>query len=358
MGARLLMSLIGLAATLQLATSAQVVGAGPSGTTLFVSTLGADTNPGTSDRPLRTIKRAAALANPGTTVSVAPGTYAEPVVSWVNGTASARVRFVSETAWAARISTSGAYRAWMNWADYVDIEGFDISAPDAHLGIQNNGSHVRTLHNHVHDVATHVDDNGCDSNGGAGINDGNYDATDNEMNGNVVHDIGNYRNPAVPTSCWSVHGLYQSTPNSRVLNNIAYRNEAFGIHLWHAATGNTVSGNLSFNNGVGGMTVGAGDSPGGVTADQYIISNNIVLDNPLFGIRAAGSLGPSNRYLNNLIYRNGSTYTQVSGGISGTITADPRMVNYHKDGFAAGGNYHLQAGSPALDAAPRSAHRF
>jgi Protein of unknown function (DUF1565)/Right handed beta helix region len=321
--------------------------------TLYVAASGSDSNTGTADQPLRTISRAAALATAGTSVSVAAGTYPEAVETSASGTASARIRFVSATRWGAQIRPRGAYRAWMNRGDFVDIVGFDVSAPDGHLGIQNEGSHVQTLQNHVHDVALHVDDAGCDANGGSGINDANYGATDNEMNGNVVHDIGNFLNPAVPTSCWGIHGLYQSTPGSRVLHNIVYRNEAFGITLWHAATGNVVSGNLSFNNGVGGIGVGAGDAPGGVTGDHYVVSNNIVVDNPMFGIRASGSLGPSSLYLNNLLYHNGAAFTQVEGVIAGTVTADPQFVNYQRDGLAAGGDYHLRSSSPAIHAVTR-----
>jgi hypothetical protein len=317
---------------------------------LYVSPDGSDSNPGTVARPLKTISRAARVAGPGMTVQVAPGSYSDPVVTTVNGTPTARIRFVSSTRGGAVIKTSGAYRAWMNRGDYVDIVGFDISAPDAHLGIQNEGSHVKTQQNHIHDIASHINDAGCDSNGGAGIVDSNYSATDNEISSNLVHDIGNYLNPIVPSSCWTIQGIYQSTPNSRVLNNIVYHGEAFGIHLWHAATGNVVANNLSFNNGVGGIQVGAGDSPGGVTADNYVVANNIVLDNPKFGIRASGSLGTRNQYLNNLLLRNGSTFTGVSAGTAGTLTSDPKFVNYQKNGVAAGGNYHLQVGSPAINA--------
>ncbi|MGO4478616.1 DUF1565 domain-containing protein, partial [Massilia sp. 2TAF26] len=63
---------------------------------LYVSTSGRDTNAGTSSTaPLRTIQRASNLALPGDTVHVAPGTYSETITSSVNGTASARIRFVS-----------------------------------------------------------------------------------------------------------------------------------------------------------------------------------------------------------------------------------------------------------------------
>ena len=343
--------------TLAVLTAVAVVGPAPgappasaAGTTLYVAPDGSDANPGTATRPLRTISQAASLATPGTTVNVAAGDYRDHVVTDVSGTATAHVRFVSTTGWGARIRTSGAEQAWLNLGNYVDIVGFDISAPDARMGIQNEASHVLTERNHVHDVAARLNAAGCNHNGGAGIVNANPAMGDNEISANVVHDIGNSTDARVSASCWTVHGIYDAAPRGKVFNNIAYRNEAFGIHLWHAATGNVVSNNLSFSNGLGGIQVGAGDAPGGVTADNYVISNNIVLDNPQFGIHASGSLGSHNRYLNNLLARNGSAYAGVSEGISGTLTADPQFVNYQRNGFAAGGNYHLQAGSPAIGA--------
>src|SRR4051794_25952429 len=42
---------------------------------LYVSTAGSDTNNGTENSPLRTIRAASQLAQPGTTVHVASGTY-------------------------------------------------------------------------------------------------------------------------------------------------------------------------------------------------------------------------------------------------------------------------------------------
>jgi parallel beta-helix repeat protein len=326
----------------------------PASATLYVSPGGSNTGPGTVDHPFRTMSEAARVASPGTNVRVAPGTYTDPVVTRASGNSTARVRFVSSTRWGARIRVNGGDRAWLNDADYVDIEGFDISAPDARSGLDNEGSHVRIEHNHVHHVANRLTAAGCDHDGGAGIVNGNSAAGYNEISANLVHDIGDYTNPRVPGSCWTVQGIYDAAPRGTVLNNIAYRNEAFGIHLWHAASGNVVANNLSFNNGVGGIQVGAGDSPGGITADDYVVANNLVLDNPLFGIRAAGVLGLNNRYLNNLLYRNGSTYTGIGHGISGTLEVDPQFVNYQVDGFDAGGDFHLRSTSPVIGAGHRT----
>ena len=59
------------------------------GNTRYVSPTGNDANPGTQDLPLRTIQQAANLVNPGETILIRAGTYAENVVIKKSGTATA-----------------------------------------------------------------------------------------------------------------------------------------------------------------------------------------------------------------------------------------------------------------------------
>src|SRR5262249_60114762 len=65
-----------------------------SGERLHVSMSGSDVDEGTADAPLRTIQRAADLAQPGTTAPVAPRVYVETIHSYIHGTVHAPVRFV------------------------------------------------------------------------------------------------------------------------------------------------------------------------------------------------------------------------------------------------------------------------
>lgn len=291
----------------------------------------------------------------GDTVHVAPGTYSytstayQAIKTSKSGTASARIRYVSDTKWGAKIVSKGTWAVWRNDGDYVDIEGFDITG-DGAGGIYNFGSFNRIIGNHVHNIAGPPD---CanDSNGGAGIENAEYTASDNEIIGNVVHDVGivncgmdNHR----------VHGIYHSNLRGHIYNNISYHNTGFGIHTWHAAKAVVITNNLVFRNGAGGIIVGAGDSPGGVTADGFIVNNNIVYDNLGVSIIEEGTYGV-NTYSNNCVYNNGTgtgnnnTYLYVGSKsiISGTVVKDPLFVNYKADGT---GDYHLSANSPAIGA--------
>lgn len=310
--------------------------------TLYVSPGGNDTDDGTEDRPLRSPQRAADLATAGTLVRVAPGDYG-PVVSEHSGTAAERIVFESTTPHAARIVTGDGTTPWTNRGDYVDIVGFEVSAPHSREGIVSEASHVRVIGDHVHDTATEIP---CTGNGGAGINHAGYRDTGNEVIGTLVHDIG-------PAGCDHVHGIYLSQSAGKIQNNIVYRVAAWGIHTWHAATGVTITNNLVFaagtraNGAGGGIVVGAGDNPPGVYASDFLVANNIVIDS-VRGITETGRLGSGNRYLNNLLDGNRSNLQLVNGERAGTIIADPQLVDYRADGS---GDYHPRAGSPAVDAA-------
>lgn len=298
-----------------------------------MATDGDDAGPGTASRPLRTISRAARLAGPGTTVIVRPGQYRESLHSTRSGTANARIVFSSQTLWGAQLLDpgSGADTTWRNDGNYVEILNFDITGTGS-SGLQNGGSHVLLERNRVHDVAA-----------GTCImtwND-NYTLHDIDIVGNVVFGCG---------QTMLDHGIYLAYSRGTVVDNVAYDNSGFGLHCWHNCNRLTISNNLSFDNG-GGIVVGQGDSPnfGRVAADDMIVSNNIVIDNRDTGIAEEGVTGRRNRFLNNIVFDNGGDRQIVlrTGTESGTITADPRLVDYRSDGS---GDYRLRADSPGIDA--------
>jgi Protein of unknown function (DUF1565) len=311
---------------------------------LYVSTNGSDSDPGTAAKPFKTISRAASLTKPGTTVHVASGTYRGNVTTNVSGTATARIRYVSDTKWGAKIVGTGTEFMWTNRGNYTDIVGFDITGPGRE-GIVNLASHTLIQGNHVHNLTV---SGGCTGGGGAGINNASYTASDGDIIGNVVHDIG------VPGKCNAVHGIYSANPRARIINNIVYRASSWGIHLWHAADQVLVANNTVFANGSadmgGGIVIGAGDKPGGVTLNNTNVVNNIVVNNPKSAIMEfcydrEDCTGTKNLFANNLIYGNGKPISLRKGRETGTVEADPRFVNFKPDGT---GNYRLRPTSPAI----------
>jgi pectate disaccharide-lyase len=320
----------------------------PGGKVYFVSPTGDDTNNGSQAYPFATIQQAEKVATPGTTVHVLPGTYTQPVTIRTSGTADAPITFISDTKWGAKIQTTGSTDPWTTRANYINIIGFDITSTGSRDGINNLGSFISTIGNHVHDIPSQ-----CDSTGGAGINDGNYAAHDDDIISNKVNNIGD----TYPRLCQYVHGIYHSTYRGHIMNNISFDNAGCGINLWHAANATIVTNNLSFGNEEHGISIGtATNDTRGVPGDHFIVANNISIDNALLGIRERKGVGPDNQYLNNIVYGNGSAPfgdenynwpSTVGTKDIMTITQNAQFVNFQLDGS---GNYHLQATSPAIDA--------
>jgi hypothetical protein len=319
------------------------------GQQFYVSASGLDSNPGSQSAPWATIQHAAIVVAPGDTVHVAPGTYSPAVKTATSGTSSARIRFVSDVQWGAHINTVGATSSWENDGDYVDILGFSVSG-DGDIGILNQGSNVRIIGNEVHDVL--VTD--CTDNGGAGIDNANYSAQNDDTIANYVHDIGN-----LARVCPRVQGIYHSNLGGHIWNNISIRNEAWGIQLWHAANAAVIANNLSSQNGEGGITVGAGDAPGGVTANNMVVTNNVLVYNGSgtsgAGILEAGATGPNNLYSNNVVFGNPTAVSLLTGTASNTIVADPNLLNAPNPQSLCNSSFILKAGT-ATGAPPNDAN--
>lgn len=319
---------------------------------LYVAPDGADTNPGTKASPFRTIARADAVAPPGYTIHVAPGKYevsaptahSAGILTASNGTESARIRFISEVKWGAKIIVNGTGIAWRAKGNYVDIEGFDISGSGRH-GILADGANLTITNNFVHDLTI---SGGCNGSGGSAI-DTNGGPGNVLIKGNVIRNIG----VAMIGKCRTVQGIYIANPNNVVVNNIVSGVAAVGIQQWHGATDSTIVNNTVFRCKIG-ILIGGGDAgalPGG-SKNNYV-ANNIVYDNLTFGIVEGGKVGDNNRYVDNLVHSSG-TSVRVSGMVSGTITADPEFVRYRPDGT---GDYRLKPTSPALRNNTRSIAR-
>jgi len=276
-------------------------------THFYVSPSGSDRTDGSKARPWKSLERAARSVSAGATVHVLPGLYNSDgeLKTTASGTVTNRIRYVSEEKWGAKLRSTktGNSAVWWNQGNYVDIVGFDISGSGA-LGIYNTGSFTRIEGNHVHDIPA----SGCPANGGAGIHDGNYAASDDEVIGNTVHDIGDVR-----VLCMRVHGIYHANLRGNIERNVVYHNQGWGIHLWHAATDVKIVGNEVFDNSYGGIVVGAdhADFAGGFGRNNHtIVRDNKVYRNGLlagargYGIEEYGAVGENNRFENNTVFGN------------------------------------------------------
>jgi len=313
----------------------------------YVSPTGSDTAAGTKAAPFKTLARAAkAATKPGTTVFVAPGTYAGGFKTTASGTASSRIYWVSTTKWGAKIvppASSTNNSAWDNRGNYVSIIGFDVDGSKLGSGtkwvhgIYTGGSYNVIEGNHVHHMATTIP---CNSAGGSAIGvDSYYKGVKGDVIGNVVHDIG-------PAGCTYVQGIYHSTSGT-IKNNVVYRVGSAAIHLWHDATDVQIVNN-TVSSSVFGIIVGGGDfyfTKAG--ANNVHVHNNIVYDNK-YGISEQGTTGKGNTYKNNLVTRNTTYNFQLRNGLThtGTISSEPLFAGYSRT--AATPDYKLTTSSPAI----------
>ena len=310
---------------------------------IYVAPTGSDANPGTQTRPVKTIGRADALATPGSTVHVAAGVYkvSAPALGSVgirtskSGTATARIKFISDVKWGAKIVVSGTGITWDSRGSYVDIEGFDISGTGRH-GILAAGANLSMKNNFIHDLTI---SGGCNGSGGAAID--TYGPVGNVViDRNIVRNIG-YR---MIGTCNTVQGIYIANANNLVTNNIVSGVAAVGIQQWHGATASTIVNNTTFHNKMG-ILLGQGDSGTTTGSANNYVANNIVYDNTTYGIVEGGKMGINNRYSNNLVARSGTNW-KVKGTVSGTISSEPLFVGYQANGT---GNYKVSSSSPAID---------
>lgn len=320
-----------------------VGGSAVAATNIHVSPTGSDSNPGTQAAPVKTITRADALASAGSTVHVAAGTYyvSAPgldnagITTRKSGTATARIRFVSDVKWGAKIVVSGTGITWDSRGSYVDIDGFQITGSGRH-GLLASGAYLTFKNNFIHDLTV---SGGCNGSGGAAID--TYGSGGNVVTDrNVVRNIG-YR---FIGSCNTIQGIYIANANNVVTNNIVSGVAMAGIQQWHGATASTIVNNTTFHNKIG-ILLGQGDAGTTTGSANNYVANNIVYDNVAYGIIEMGLMGGNNRYANNLVARSGTSW-KVKGSVSGSISSDPLFKNYLASGA---GDYQLYSSSPAID---------
>jgi hypothetical protein len=320
-----------------------VGGSAVAATNIYVSPTGSDSNPGTQTAPVKTITRADALASAGSTVHVAAGTYyvSAPglsnagIITRKSGTASARIRFVSDVKWGAKIVVSGTGITWDSRGNYVDIDGFQITGSGRH-GLLASGAYLTFKNNFIHDLTV---SGGCNGSGGAAID--TYGPVGNVViDRNVVRNIG-YRYIG---SCNTIQGIYIANANNVVTNNIVSGVAMAGIQQWHGATASTIVNNTTFHNKIG-ILLGQGDAGTTTGSANNYVANNIAYDNVAYGIIEMGLMGGNNRYANNLVARSGTSW-RVKGYVTGSISSDPLFKNYLANGT---GDYHVYSSSPAID---------
>jgi hypothetical protein len=353
----------------------------------YVAKTGLDSNIGSLASPFLTITKGCSVLVAGDILNIRSGTYVESLVDRVHGgsswaTATTVQGYASDPALSVIIKPIGfgwAFdfnNATSSWIilNNMTLDGADAGDNMTGVRVQNSAHHVRIqgcLVQHwtaccigFFPVLSSVSlyptyDMGC------------------EVLNCEIYDAGRLHNHSNLD-----HGIYIAGNNCRVVGCNVHYNATYGIQLYNgrSTTGvnNTVvTGNRSYDNGSERLAPNAHPSNGAgiiiTCGDNTIAYNNLCYNNPT-GLRLDYGATNSKVY-NNTIY--GNTLSVGEGGLiigsatRGTIAKNNIMysnnTNYSDLGtgtvssnnltgvnplFASAGtgNFHLLAGSPAIDA--------
>jgi hypothetical protein len=314
---------------------------GQTNSSFYVSTTGADSNPGTQTAPWRTVQHAVDTVRAGSTVNVRGGVYEELVSIKASGNATdGYITFRSypgETAVldAEHFTPSGRQGVLtIHNQSYVRIEGFEIRnfrtaehrlAPLG-ISIMGSGSHIELLKNNVHHIEQTFNGRDAPGRGGNGFGiavygtDAKTPISELVIDGNDVHNLQTGSSESLV-----VNG---NVTNFRITHNVVHDNNNIGIDVIgfertapdpavDQARDGVVSGNLVYNiTSRGNPAYGDEQNSDGIYVDggtRILIEQNVMHDVD-FGIELASE--HKDRATSYITARNNLIYHAHTAGVS------------------------------------------
>jgi len=291
-----------------------------------------DTGAGTTAAlPFCTISKGASVAVAGDTVQVLAGSYAETVGVPTSGSSGLPITYsaASGVTMSGNGSTSSGSAFRISSKSYITITGFTIT-DTADRGIYVSGSNNITLsNNHVSYSGTPV--SGSTRAGIYISSTTNSTLSGNTTHHNSSHGIqlanGSNNNLVSNNLAFANAQQWQrdasgirldASKNNTFLQNIAYGNEDSGISNYSSSSGNLVIGNLTYGNGDHGID--------NLNSPSNILIGNTVQGNHTAGINFEGSSAPASSgatIMNNISVDNG--INPITGQKS-NIRVDARSV--------------------------------
>jgi len=364
----------------------------------------------TPAHPFCTINKGSSVATAGDTVRVLAGTYAEKVVPAHVGTAGNPITFfaapgVSVTGDLSDPSTNSAFR--LITKSYITVDGFTVTGTTQEGIYVLNSNNITISNNHVSSSGLPTDPN---QKSGIFFNATtasiiNHNTTDhNSLHGIMLtsssSNITISNNVSYANARQTVREangiLVNNSTSNTIIHNVTYANEDSGIGFYAGSSNNLILGNVSYGNGdhgidnnnspnniivgnsvQGNVTVGI-NLEGTTGSGNAMIQNNISVDNGinspsgLYGNIRVDDLSITGTTLDyNIVYRHSGSSTVITWGTTpyDTVTAFHTATGQETNGLQSDplwvspappatrppavnvGNYHLSAGSPAIDSA-------
>ncbi len=301
----------------------------PGTPTLYVSTTGSDTNPGTQRQPFATIQHATDMARPGDTVSVADGTYtAKPgqhgstyvVLQSSSGTAAAPIVVRAANPGMAILdgqnyATNFCY-GFNTGANDVTVTGFTMQHC-GEGGLMNNsaGKGNVSSHNVIHDIGQ---TQSCETTGRDGIFSG-AGVVGFTSDGDTIYNIGR-----LPSSCsqsWlpytNDHCVYAYGSHITIKNDtISGCHSGWGIQIGGGSASTDGGGFTIANNTFGSM-----NNPGGIVGDIVTFTPSGGHVPTAYNVTGNHAQDPNgSTFINNIYYPGAASYVVGNNTIAGAST--------------------------------------
>lgn len=354
-----------------------------------------DTGPGDLSTPYCTIAKGTARLQPGQTLYIGNGTYNETVKLSGSGTPSAPITVTNLPGTSPVVGTGQVNGIYLSARSYATVSGLTVSGTTGDgvyltscqnitlsgLRVTASGQPTSTGYAKgmkiIGTTASVISGNTVDHNTDSGI----YLAqgsTGDLITGNITYANARGYTRAAP-------GIDLRSGGNSVIGNISHDNEDSGIQLYTGSDGSLVAGNVSYHNGDHGIddyqsanqriigntvyrntTAGInleGGSTGGLVANNISVDNGLNSPRTVGDVRVDGASQTGTILDSNLVYLHGpgtyyvwsttnyaslALFASASGQEAHGIQADPRWASPDT------GDFHLTAGSPAIDSANSS----
>jgi parallel beta-helix repeat protein len=336
-------------------------GQGTTPPAFYVAPAGNDSNPGTEEKPWRSIQKAANTAVPGSTVFIKEGVYKEKVIISVSGNAAqGYITFRAFPGQRVVIDGSGVRKRRNTFGDniiyiqnknYIRIMGFEITGAAVNDGsgirVYDSADHISIEHNKIYGIRG-KSAMGITAYGKGGQPIRNLEIRGNEihncepapseavtLNGNVtdfsitdnsIHDVNNIGIDMIGGETWLSSQVVRNgvcSGNTVFRARSAYEDGyAAGIYV-DGANNIIIERNRVFECDLG-VEIGAENS--GVLVENITVRNNLVYNNDKAGIAIGafslkGGTVRGCTVINNTLYRNnrvkaeGEVWIQYASGV-------------------------------------------